>query len=135
MCFPAEEVGSPAGAECTVSGEIDASSRSTARRVRAVREALLVAVAALLQHGGCDHKAGVANVGTSGSGRPSVFVTLLPQKYFVERVAGPRFDVQVLISQGSSEHQYDPSPQQVVALGKASAYFQIGVISENKILE
>lgn len=93
--------------------------------------ALVLSCAALIS--GCDTQNQKAS--PTASGKPSVFVTLLPQKHFVEKVAGGHFDVHVLIAQGSSEHQYDPSPQQVVALGKAAAYFRIGVISEDKILQ
>ena len=78
--------------------------------------------------------------GTSGAGtakairKPVVFVTLAPQKYFVERLAGDRIDVRVLVGQGSSEHQYDPTPQQMVALAEASAYFRLGVASETRVV-
>lgn len=91
---------------------------------------LRLAIAALALLAGCERPESA-----TATGKPSVFVTLLPQKHFVEWVAGDRFDVHVLVGQGSSEHQYDPSPKQVVALGKASAYFRIGVTSENHIIE
>lgn len=66
--------------------------------------------------------------------KPVVFVTLAPQGYFVNRVAGNRVDVRVLVGQGSSEHQYDPTPQQMIALSEASAYFRLGVASETRVV-
>ncbi len=56
-----------------------------------------------------------------------VFVSLLPQKYFVERVAGDDFDVEVMVRPGQSPATYEPTPRQMVELSKASLYFSIGV--------
>lgn len=85
----------------------------------------------------CDRPpSGLSGSEVSGSParKPVVFVTLAPQRYFVERVAGNRVDVRVLVGQGSSEHQYDPTPQQMVALSEASAYFRLGVASETRVV-
>jgi zinc transport system substrate-binding protein len=56
----------------------------------------------------------------------SVFVSILPQKYFVERIAGPLADVTVMVGQVSPE-TYEPKPRQVAQLARADAYFEIGV--------
>lgn len=60
-----------------------------------------------------------------------VFVTLLPQKAFVERVGGPRVQVQVLVQPGASPHTYDPTPRQVAALAQADLYVAVGVSFED----
>lgn len=60
-----------------------------------------------------------------------VFVSLLPQKQIVERIGGDAVKVDVLVLPGQSPATYDPSPQQMVALAKAAAYFRIGVPFEN----
>lgn len=60
-----------------------------------------------------------------------VFVSLLPQKQVVERIGGDAVKVHVLVLPGQSPATYDPSPQQMVALAKAAAYFRIGVPFEN----
>jgi zinc transport system substrate-binding protein len=60
------------------------------------------------------------------SGLP-VFVSILPQKYFVEKIGGEFVDVDVMVSPGSSPATYEPSPRQMAALSKAQAYFAIGV--------
>ncbi|QGY41587.1 ABC transporter substrate-binding protein [Pseudodesulfovibrio cashew] len=57
----------------------------------------------------------------------TVFVSILPQQFFVNRIAGDLADVHVLVPPGASPHTYEPSPRQMVALSKASAYFTIGV--------
>jgi zinc transport system substrate-binding protein len=56
-----------------------------------------------------------------------VFVSILPQKYFVEKIAGGLADVSVLVMPGASPHTYEPTPQQMTALAGAKAYFSIGV--------
>jgi zinc transport system substrate-binding protein len=60
-----------------------------------------------------------------------VFVSVLPQKTFVERVGGPRVEVQVMVQPGASPHTYDPTPRQVAALAEADLYLAIGVSFED----
>jgi len=60
-----------------------------------------------------------------------VFVSILPQAYFVERVGGERVDVSVLVGPGYSPATYEPTPRQMAELGKAKVYFRIGVPFEN----
>jgi zinc transport system substrate-binding protein len=57
----------------------------------------------------------------------SVFVSILPQKYFVERIAGCQADVSVMVGPGDSPETYEPTPRQIAALSEARVYFQIGV--------
>jgi zinc transport system substrate-binding protein len=57
----------------------------------------------------------------------SVFVSIVPQKYFVERIAGPLADVAVMVGPGESPETYEPQPHQVAQLTRAQVYFQIGV--------
>lgn len=56
-----------------------------------------------------------------------VFVSILPQKQFVERIGGDAVKVDVMVRPGESPATYDPTPQQMVALAGAAAYFRIGV--------
>ena len=60
-----------------------------------------------------------------------VFVSILPQAYFVERVGGERVDVSVLVGPGYSPATYEPTPRQMAELGKARVYFRIGVPFED----
>lgn len=61
---------------------------------------------------------------------PTVFVSILPQKYFVERIAGDAVRVEVLVPPGHSPATYEPLPRQMAALEKAPLYFRIGVAFE-----
>ena len=70
------------------------------------------------------------------SARPlRVFVSILPQKYFVEKIGGDLIDVAVMVDPGASPHTYEPKPQQMVALAKTNIYFAIGVPFEASWLE
>ena len=60
-----------------------------------------------------------------------VFVSILPQEQFVERIAADTVKVEVMVCPGQSPATYDPTPQQIVALARAAAYFRIGVPFEN----
>ena len=64
-----------------------------------------------------------------------VFVSILPQKYMVERVGGANVDVSVMVGPGRSPATYEPSPRQMAALDKADVYFRIGVAFESIWME
>ncbi|OHD17398.1 MAG: hypothetical protein A2087_07470 [Spirochaetes bacterium GWD1_61_31] len=62
------------------------------------------------------------------SGRPiQVFVSVLPQRYFAERLAGERAIVEVLVEPGRDPHSFDPSPRQIARLSAAAVFFTIGM--------
>lgn len=56
-----------------------------------------------------------------------VFVSILPQKYFVEQVGGRHVAVEVMVAPGASPATYEPKPRQMAALAAARAYFAVGV--------
>jgi zinc transport system substrate-binding protein len=56
-----------------------------------------------------------------------VFVSVLPQKYLAERVAGERVAVSVMVGPGQSPATYEPTPRQMARLAAARIYFRIGV--------
>ncbi|BCO10363.1 cation ABC transporter substrate-binding protein [Desulfolithobacter dissulfuricans] len=66
--------------------------------------------------------------------RITVFVSILPQEYFVERVGGERVQVQALVQPGQSPVTYAPTPRQMAALSRADVYFRIGVPFENSLI-
>ena len=56
-----------------------------------------------------------------------VFVSILPQKYFLEKIGGDLVEVAVMVQPGASPATYEPKPRQMVALAKTDIYFAIGV--------
>ena len=59
---------------------------------------------------------------------PVITVTIEPLRYFTEAIAGDHFNVVSMVPKGSSPETYDPTPQQLVSLGKSDAYLRIGHI-------
>lgn len=57
-----------------------------------------------------------------------VTVTIEPQRYFAEKIAGDKYKVNSMVAAGLNPENYDPTPQQMVNLGKSEAYFRIGHI-------
>ncbi len=64
----------------------------------------------------------------------NVFVSVPPQKYFVERVGGKRVKVSVLVPAGADPHTYEPKPATMVDLARSAAWFTIGVPFEENLL-
>lgn len=57
-----------------------------------------------------------------------VSVSILPQKYFVERIGGDKAAINVMIPPGHNHAVYEPSPQQMKTLSRSNIYFRIGYI-------
>jgi zinc transport system substrate-binding protein len=60
--------------------------------------------------------------------QPAVTVSILPQKTFVEKIAGNDFDIQVLIPPGASPATYSILPSQMKNLVRSKVWFRIGYI-------
>jgi zinc transport system substrate-binding protein len=67
--------------------------------------------------------------------RISVFVSIAPQRYFVQQIGKGRVSVHVMVRSGASPATYEPKPVQMAAIAKADAYFSIGVPFEDVWLE
>lgn len=68
-----------------------------------------------------------------GAEKPVITVTIEPQRYFTEAIAGDKFKVISMVPKGSSPETYDPIPQQLVSLGDSKAYFRIGYIGFEQV--
>jgi zinc transport system substrate-binding protein len=62
-----------------------------------------------------------------GAGGIPLFVSILPQKYFVEKIGGDLVDVSVMVPPGASTATYEPKPAQMKTLSRAKIYYAIGV--------
>ncbi len=58
---------------------------------------------------------------------PIVTVSILPQAYFVERIAARRVRTMVLVGPGQSPHAYEPTPRQMAELSSSPLWLTIGV--------
>ena len=76
----------------------------------------------------------MADRGVAGPA-PIVFVSILPQKFFVQQISGDRFTVEVMVPPGASPHIYEPKPSQMRKLAVSKAFFTIGVALERVWLD
>jgi zinc transport system substrate-binding protein len=55
------------------------------------------------------------------------FVSISPQRYFVQKIGGDLVDVSVLVPAGANPHNFEPKPRQMAALSKSAVYFTVGI--------
>lgn len=65
---------------------------------------------------------------------PTILVSIAPYKNFVERIAGDTVAVNLMVPAGASAHTYEPTPKQMMAAGKATAWFVIGESFESRVI-
>ena len=58
--------------------------------------------------------------------RPVLAVSIEPQKKILEAIAGPGFDVVVLLPPGSDPESFEPTMSQRRSLSDAEAYLPVG---------
>ena len=54
--------------------------------------------------------------------RPRIAVSIIPQQYVVNRIAGNLAETVVLVGPGQSPHSYEPTPRQMASLSQAQAW-------------
>jgi zinc transport system substrate-binding protein len=64
-----------------------------------------------------------------------ITVSILPQQYFVNKIAGDLAQVNVMVEPGSEPEIYEPKPQQLRQLATAEGYITIGVPFEKGWME
>ena len=73
--------------------------------------------------------------GPAGAAPLPVFVSIQPQRYFVQQIGGEHVAVEVMVAPGASPATYEPKPRQMAALTEARLYFAIGVPFETAWLD
>lgn len=59
---------------------------------------------------------------------PIISVTIEPERYAAEQIAGNLFTINCVIPAGQSPETYDPTPQEMMRISQSAAYFRIGNI-------
>lgn len=59
-------------------------------------------------------------------GKKIISVSILPQKYFVEQIAGDQFQVNVMIPPGANPVTYEPTPGKMEKVSQSVAYIKTG---------
>lgn len=60
--------------------------------------------------------------------RHTLVVSIQPQRFLLEKIAGEHYDVVSLLQEGANPEQYEPSMNNVMALEQCDAYFMVGHI-------
>jgi len=63
-----------------------------------------------------------------GNDERVITVSILPQKYLVEKICGNKFSVQVLLPPGANHETYEPTSLDMASLEGANLYFSIGYL-------
>jgi len=66
--------------------------------------------------------------------RKQITVSILPQKYFVEQIAGDRFIINVMVPPGSNPENYEFSPLDLKNAANSVLYLKTGYIDFERIL-
>jgi zinc transport system substrate-binding protein len=64
--------------------------------------------------------------------KPGVTVSILPQEYFVRRIVGDHYEINVMIPPGHSPATYEPTPREMKTVSESILYFRIGHIPFEK---
>ncbi len=64
----------------------------------------------------------------------NTFVSIEPEAYLVKQIGGDTVNVTVMVPQGRDPHDYQPEPRQILTLGKADLYFEIGMPFEKIVV-
>lgn len=100
------------------------TSRPLAQVLAAAAVWLLLACSALAQ----------PQENSSGTAAVRAGTSILPHKYFIERIGGDRVRAEVLVLPGQNPHSYEPRPKQIAELTGCSVYFTIGMPFEDQLL-
>jgi zinc transport system substrate-binding protein len=74
-------------------------------------------------------------VASGATARIPVFAGIPPLAWLVERVGGSQVEVGVLVQPGQDPHIFEPTPRQVMALGRARLFFKVGMPFENGLVQ
>ena len=77
---------------------------------------ILLAAASVVS---CKHK-------PAESTKIQLTVSIIPQKYLAEFIAGDKFDVQAMLPPGSNHETYEPAPRDMEKISKSKLYLALG---------
>jgi zinc transport system substrate-binding protein len=66
--------------------------------------------------------------------RRTVFVSIPPQAYIVQEIAGETVEIEILLPPGQSPTTYEPTPKQMVRLAECDLFFAVGLLFEQRLL-
>ncbi len=99
----------------------------TKTRIAAMAAACLLLVSSLAALAGCSGQpAGSNGSAAPSTGKLTIMTTLFPQYDFARQVAGEHAEVSLLLPLGMESHSYEPTPADVVQIGKSDLFIYTG---------
>ncbi len=77
----------------------------------------------------------IALVSLLNASKSEISVSILPQKYFLEKIVKDKFDINVMVKPGASPHSYEPKTSQMKSLNNSKIYFYTGIEFEKAWLD
>jgi len=62
-----------------------------------------------------------------------IFVSILPLKYFADKIVGSNYKVEVTVPPGAGPETYAPTPKQMILLSESQGYFSIGYLGFEQV--
>ena len=62
-----------------------------------------------------------------------IYVSIPPQKWLVEQLAGDRATIAILLEKSQDPHTFEPTPRKIAGLSEATLYFTIGMSFEKHL--
>ena len=78
---------------------------------------------------GCQNRKSVDSKGVT-----TISVSILPQKYLIDRLTNSSFEVNVMVPPGTSPEMYEPSPVQMKGVASSAFYFAVGPLEFEKTI-
>lgn len=63
------------------------------------------------------------------SDKPVITVSIAPERFFVARIAGEGYQVNVLVPKDANPEMYDPTPRDIAAIAHSDLYFYMGSLA------
>lgn len=67
------------------------------------------------------------STGSETTNQLQVKTTVYPLTYLVEKIGGDAVSVESILPAGSDAHDYEPTQQEIIALGQSDAFFYLGI--------
>ena len=77
----------------------------------------------------------IALISLLNASKPEISVSIVPQKYFLEKIVKDKFDINVMVKPGASPHSYEPKTSQMKSLSNSKIYFYTGIEFEKAWLK
>lgn len=100
--------------------------------MKKIKLTLIAVSIGLISLVGCQKPTPVEKVTKTTRPKLGVTVSIVPQKYFVERIGGDNFSVNVMVLPGANHEIYEPKAEQLRSLANSTVYFTIGLLPFEK---